>query len=368
MAPTWTLFLLFPIIACATVTSKKVCGPPPVTDGVDETTLKRVYEAGEEVALTCEQGYSPSTPTTQRITCLASGEWTQSDLACSLKMCPIPRPLQPLARGRTEAPFKSVLNYTCDDGYVMQGANESRCLHDGSWSNPPPLCKAVNCPLPTPPRDGRIVHDQPVTGTSTMYGQGWTYECNPPKAPSHERGSCRADGRATEPPVCREVSCSIPAGIPNGFITFAVMRQHGYKEKVKYGCNEHYVLDGEAEVQCQNTGTWSVRPVCRAPCKVGIKRGRIFYNARKLWISDLKPNRVLHREPVVFYCRNRAEKCGYPVASTCDDGTLDIPECFVEPGKVEYTLRASSLPSEITMCAASPPASTTSPAGPARPA
>lgn len=32
------------------------------------------------------------------------------------KMCPIPRPLQPLAMGRTEAPFKSVLNYTCDDG------------------------------------------------------------------------------------------------------------------------------------------------------------------------------------------------------------------------------------------------------------
>ena len=63
--------------------------------------------------------------------------------------------------------------------------------------------------------------------------------------------------------ILPEVSCSIPAGIPNGFITFAVMRQHGYKEKVKYGCNEHYILEGEAEVQCQNTGTWSLRPMCR---------------------------------------------------------------------------------------------------------
>lgn len=25
--------------------------------------------------------------------------------------------------------------------YVMLGANESRCLHDGTWSHPPPLCK-----------------------------------------------------------------------------------------------------------------------------------------------------------------------------------------------------------------------------------
>lgn len=66
-----------------------------------------------------------------------------------------------------------------------------------------------------------------------------------------------------------------------------------------------------------------------APCTVGIKRGRIFYNAKKLWIGDLKPNRVLHGEHVVFYCLNREDRCGYPVASTCNDGTLPIPECFV---------------------------------------
>ncbi|KAM3624423.1 uncharacterized protein V6R79_023223 [Siganus canaliculatus] len=329
MAPTLALLILFQLLLCTTVTSKKVCGRPPITEGIDDLTLKRVYEVGEEVTLTCEQGYLPSTPNPRRITCTATGEWTQSDLTCSPKLCSIPRPLQPLAMGKTEAPFKSVLNYTCDEGYVMQGANESHCLHDGTWSNPPPLCKAVNCPLPKSRNDVRIVHDKPVIGTTVKFGQGWTYECNPPKAPSHERGTCRADGTATEPPECREVSCSIPTAIANGFITFAVMRQHGYKEKVKYACNENYVLDGEAEIQCQNTGNWSSQPVCRAPCKVGIKRGRIFYNARKLWIADLKPNRVLHGEHVAFYCLNREERCGYPVATTCNDGTLPIPECFV---------------------------------------
>ncbi|XP_029950543.1 beta-2-glycoprotein 1-like [Salarias fasciatus] len=304
-------------------------------------------------------------PTPGRITCTATGEWTPSNLACSPKMCPIPRPLQPLARGRTEAPYKSVLNFTCDDGYVMIGANESRCLHDGSWSSQPPLCKAVNCPLPTPPRDGKIVHDRPVSGSNTIYGQTWTYECNSPKAPSHERGSCMADGTVTEPPECRDVSCTIPTNIKNGFITFAVMRPHGYKEKVKYACNEHYTLVGEPEIQCQNTGNWSSKPVCKAPCTVGIKRGRIFYNARKIWISDLKPNRILHGEHVAFYCLNRAERCGYPVATTCNDGNLPIPECFVEPGKVEYNLRSKNLPSEITMCTSLPPAS---PANTTRPA
>lgn len=60
-----------------------------------------------------------------------------------------------------------------------------------------------------------------------------------------------------------DVSCPTPTGIPNGFITFAVMRRHGYKDRVRYGCNDHYVLDGEAEIQCRNTGNWSSKPVCR---------------------------------------------------------------------------------------------------------
>ncbi|KAM3865307.1 beta-2-glycoprotein 1-like [Diretmus argenteus] len=372
MSPTLALLLLCQAALYSTATSKTVCGRPPVTNGMEESTLKRVYEPAEEVTLTCAPGYVASTANPRRISCTAAGQWTPSDLTCSPRMCPIPKPLQALAMGRTEVPFKTVLNFTCDDGYVMEGANESRCLNDGTWSHPPPLCKAVSCALPKAPRDGRIVHDNRVAGATTIYGQGWTYECNPPKAPSFERGSCMADGNATEPPVCREVSCTIPAMLPNGFITFAIMRVHGYKEKVKYACNDHYVLDGEAEIQCQNTGNWSTMPVCRAPCAVGIKRGRIFYNAKKLWIGDLKPNRVLHGEPVVFYCLNKSEKCGYPVASVCHDGNLPIPECFVEPGKVEYTLRPKSLPSEITTCAAAPataaPAAPASPANPARPA
>ncbi|XP_039890218.1 beta-2-glycoprotein 1-like [Simochromis diagramma] len=357
MSPALALLLLSQVALYTTVTSAKVCSRPPTTDGIDSSTLKRVYEVGEEVTLTCEQGYLPSRTPSARITCTATGEWTQANLACSPKMCQIPRPLQPFAKGRTEVPFKSVLNFTCDDGYVLIGSNETRCLHDNTWSHPPPLCKAVNCPLPKPPSDGRIVHDKPLTGTTTKYGQAWTYECNPPKAPSYERGFCMANGGVTEPPVCRDVSCPIPTNIPNGIITFAVMRQHGYKEKVRYACSEHYVLEGRDEIQCQNTGNWSSKPVCRAPCTVGIKRGRIFYNSKKIWIGDLKPNRVLHGEHVAFYCLNKTDKCGYPVATTCNDGNLPIPGCFEEPGRMDYSLRPKKLPSEITMCASSPTSS-----------
>lgn len=73
---------------------------------------------------------------------------------------------------------------------------------------------------------------------------------------------------------------------------------------------------------------FACRRFTAAPCKVNINRGRIFYNAKKIWIGDLKPNRVLHGESVVFYCLNKELKCGIPVASQCIDGTLNTPECF----------------------------------------
>lgn len=66
-----------------------------------------------------------------------------------------------------------------------------------------------------------------------------------------------------------------------------------------------------------------------APCAVGIKSSHKFYNGKELWIADLKPNRVLHGEHVTFYCLKKADRRGYPVVSTCNDGTLPIPECFV---------------------------------------
>uniref|UniRef100_A0A3Q2GH36 Beta-2-glycoprotein 1 n=1 Tax=Cyprinodon variegatus TaxID=28743 RepID=A0A3Q2GH36_CYPVA len=355
-----TLLLLSLAAFCTTVTPAKVCGRPRFSDGVDISSLKRVFEVGEEVTLSCEQGYLPSTASLPRITCTAAGEWTSANLACSRELKLQCLPEQNVHYSLTITTVDCYRNIFSFIRYVMVGANESRCLHDGTWSNPPPVCKGVSCPLPRPPREGRIAYDKPATGTETIYGQGWTYECNPPKAPTYERGSCMADGRATEPPVCREVSCPIPPSIPNGVITFAIMRQHGYKEKVKYSCNEHYTLEGEAEIQCQNTGTWSSLPACRAPCTVGIKRGRIFYNGRKMWIEDLKPNRVLHKEPVVFYCKNKVDKCGYPVASTCNDGNLPIPDCFEEPGKIEYNLRSKNLPSEIRTCAALPATNPTS--------
>lgn len=65
-----------------------------------------------------------------------------------------------------------------------------------------------------------------------------------------------------------------------------------------------------------------------APCKVDIERGRILYKGAKLWIEELKPNRVLHMEQVTVYCLNKEGECGYPVSMQCNDGNMPIPACY----------------------------------------
>ena len=34
----------------------------------------------------------------------------------------------------------AVVNHTCDDGFVLQGAVERECLSNGDWSEPLPTC------------------------------------------------------------------------------------------------------------------------------------------------------------------------------------------------------------------------------------
>ncbi|XP_028829982.1 beta-2-glycoprotein 1-like [Denticeps clupeoides] len=340
------LLLLLHFLHSTTVTSKKVCGRPVLPAQLKVDVLQRVYEPGEQLVLSCEQGYI-SAGGSRKIVCIDQGVWTAPTLKCLPRPCPVP---DQILNGRADFDdivFLSNISYTCNEGYILTGTNSSTCLHNGQWGASPPTCKPVTCGLPKIPQFAKMTYDKKFTGNETEFGFGGKYECLPPLALfGNERAFCAANGSWTEPPKCKFVSCPPPEKIDNGFLTLAVIREHGYKERVKYGCNVDYVLDGPAEIECEKNGQWSRKPACRAPCSIGIKRGRVFYNNKKLWIEDVKPNRLLHAEMVVFYCQDKQKGCGYPEASQCIDGTLETPKCFEEPTWNMYNLKAKSLPSE----------------------
>ncbi|XP_062284106.1 beta-2-glycoprotein 1-like isoform X2 [Scomber scombrus] len=329
-----TLLLLCPLVFFTTVTSEQdnVCYRPELGPNIEVDGLQRFFSPGVELALSCTLGHTPVLGP-RRIVCGASGKWTKTKLICMPKRCPYP---DPLVNGEM---------------YTLFGPSTAVCQADGTWSTVVPECKPVSCGLAPIPKFGMIIYDKRIRGNTTDYGVTGTYKCLPPYVVTgNPRAECTASGTWTETPECRVVSCPPPGNIERGYMSINEERDYDFMETVKYGCNGDYVLEGSLQIVCQHDGRWSEKPSCKAPCSVGIQRGRILYKGQKLWIKDLRPNRILHSETVSVYCMNNARKCGFKVPTQCFDGTLKIPECFEEPGQFEYNVRSGSLPSEIKQC------------------
>ncbi|XP_014341694.1 beta-2-glycoprotein 1 isoform X1 [Latimeria chalumnae] len=344
------LVVFFEAFRLSNVSAGNVCPRPPSVKFALITNEKRIYEPGEEVFYSCEPGYL-FRGGQKKIICPQSGKWDLPTIKCEPKTCRFPGPLENGQLHIFDLYYKSFINFTCNEGYTLKGANKSQCLSDSKWSKGLPVCEPVSCSFPKVPKFGKVSLTIQRPGNVSFYNDLVKYQCSLPLALiGNETVQCLANGNWSEIPVCKMVKCPYPPQIENGFRTFAVVRDYNYLETMTYGCNLNYVLDGPREVRCEKAGKWSTMPTCKASCIIPIKRGRIYYNAEKIWIEKLPEKRVQHAEEVAFYCKNKEKKCGYPVLAQCINGTIEVPSCFKEPGRVEYQIHSSSLPSEIKQC------------------
>uniref|UniRef100_UPI0037E89F85 beta-2-glycoprotein 1-like n=1 Tax=Semicossyphus pulcher TaxID=241346 RepID=UPI0037E89F85 len=345
------LFLLCPLFFTTLISANEnVCFRPELSGNIEMDGLQRYFSPGAELALSCKQGFTPILGPL-KIVCAASGKWTKTNLKCIPKRCPYPDILEDGEVYYEDIVYQSVINFTCNEGFILTGASSATCLANGTWSTSVPQCHTVTCGLAPIPPNGMIVYDRRIGGNVTDYGVTGTYKCRPPFALIGEaRAECTLSGYWTKTPECRVVTCPPPENIDRGFMSTNDQRDFDFMETVKYGCNGDFVLEGGLEIVCLDDGDWSEKPSCKAPCRVGIERGRILYKGKKIWIADLNPKRVLHKEIVSVYCMDKARKCGFAVSTQCIDGTMKIPECYEEPPGVNYTLWSSSLPSEIQQC------------------
>ncbi|XP_069785897.1 beta-2-glycoprotein 1-like isoform X2 [Narcine bancroftii] len=268
------------------------------------------------------------------------------------RTCTIPKMLENGEMQATEFTFGKHIYYNCNEGFILRGKGNSTCQADGTWSDQQQSCEPVSCLPPTAPINGKLKL-QPTgrfDGIS-VFGDVVTYECNQGLALiGNETGFCLANGKWSNAPQCKEVKCPRPPKIPNGFTDFHLKIIYNFGDTVEYGCIANYILDGARQITCQKTAHWTDLPSCRAPCIINVKRGRIFYNAKKIWLEDLQHRRILHGEVVAFYCLNKLRKCGYQVLTQCNNGRVEIPSCFEEPTRWTYSVSYRSLPSEIQQC------------------
>ncbi|XP_053666497.1 locomotion-related protein Hikaru genki-like [Anopheles marshallii] len=160
--------------------------------------------------------------------------------------------------------------YRCPLGYTLQGTANATCLASGNWSSPTPTCHPIQCP----PLFLEDPHLSLVELNTSAWGRAvfrcaWGYRLSGP--PGLE---CEPNGHWSGPiPRCRAIQCPQPLVPINGRIdgtsgltTFG-QRRYAVGALVTFSCTEGHLLVGEASIVCTETGFWShPPPFCKAQC------------------------------------------------------------------------------------------------------
>lgn len=236
---------------CEAISCKK---PNPVMNGYikgnNYTYLSVLYYE-------CNPGFVLNGP--ERRTCQQNKNWDENEPVCIPVDCGSP-PVS--ANGQVkgnEYTFQKEVEYTCNVGFLLEGARSRVCLADGSWSGTTPICVPVRCP--TPPQVANGV----MGGLDYGFGKEVVFYClegyvlhGAPKL------TCQSDGNwDAEFPFCKPVNCGPPEDLPHGF-------SHGFSFShgghMQYQCFPGYKLHGSPSRRCLSNGSWSGSPPSCLPC------------------------------------------------------------------------------------------------------
>ncbi|CAH1793745.1 unnamed protein product [Owenia fusiformis] len=122
----------------------KFCGEVPLNTSNIRAMSSGGVTYGHNVTYTCDQGYTIVGNAT--ITCGDDG-WGEPP-TCEPASCDgLSAPLNAELSGNGTV-FGTIVNFTCDPGYIIEGAPKLLCQENGNWSHPVPTCIKLKCSAP----------------------------------------------------------------------------------------------------------------------------------------------------------------------------------------------------------------------------
>ncbi|KAM6192173.1 complement component receptor 1-like protein [Sarcoramphus papa] len=183
----------------------EACGPPPqITNGQRSGSGREQFPYGAEVTYSCAEGLSLIGDAS--IYCTSDDgvnlAWSGPAPECRVVRCPKPA----VERGRMTPqkftfPYGTAVRFSCDEGFMLHGDAESRCLADGAWHPPLPTCQPVQCPQPSRQEDLVIYSSKSqyeVNETLSFYCKHEGYQS------VHSKITCAANGTWIPPPTCKK--------------------------------------------------------------------------------------------------------------------------------------------------------------------
>ncbi|KAF7661343.1 hypothetical protein LDENG_00263650 [Lucifuga dentata] len=214
--------------------NEKSCFSPNIPNG---KPLKRLYNDGEEIRVTCDKGYVHKHQDASA-ECRNGMWWSVPVCEKSSDACVDPPQILNAVIIHDEHqdmfPVRSRVQYECREGYVVEGAQRTQSLSciAGGWSEGQP------CRRESRPGSGHDENPPAVGGTGVSISSG-------------------LNDRERERQITAISRCGHKPLIQNGEIV-----ETG-EMFLKYQCANFYKLEGPEEVQCYSDGTWSQLPICK---------------------------------------------------------------------------------------------------------
>ncbi|KAK2889506.1 hypothetical protein Q8A67_014881 [Cirrhinus molitorella] len=175
---------------------KKDCGQPSPSPHMSYK-IKDGTLFGDFIQSICETGYDLEGTTYRQ--CLVSG-WS-GNAKCILTTCEPPDQIEhgKINTPRDEPVFNDVVEFSCDENYILVGSSSITCGEYGEYSSPPPKCKVMECPVPT------ITFGRQTEGNPPYFIKSEaTFECWPDYIMNGSATSVCEKSGWTPLPVCVE--------------------------------------------------------------------------------------------------------------------------------------------------------------------
>ncbi|XP_078573919.1 P-selectin-like [Branchiostoma floridae x Branchiostoma japonicum] len=217
----------------------------------------------DRVSFTCNSGYVLNGATS--VTCQVGGTWSDPVPTCTPRACPtLTAPTNGALSPNGPYAYPNQVTVTCNSGYQLNGVSPVTCQADGTWSNPVGTCTPRPCPALTTPTNGALSPTGPYS-----YPNQVTVSCNSGYNLNGDSPlTCQADGTWSNPvPTCESDQCPTLAAPTNG-ARMPPTGSNSFQQTVSFACNSGYVLNGATTVTCRAGGTWSDPiPTCTPrPC------------------------------------------------------------------------------------------------------
>ncbi|XP_067240165.1 L-selectin-like [Chanodichthys erythropterus] len=223
------------------------------------------FSYGSTCEFECDERYKLRDSSSSTLFCGAAGHWNDSQPTCEILKCKPEDVTSPdhasvQCSDPTDFSYGSRCEYSCEEGYELKGSSTTRCTSTTEWSSKPPTCELLHCQALDSPVNGDL-----NCTSSFSYGSKCSFSCEEGfLLQGASEISCTKTAKwSQEPPHCEAVVCPQIFEPINGHMNCS-SEEHTFGTICTFSCLDGYQLISN-EMMCNLNGSWSGEvAVCQA--------------------------------------------------------------------------------------------------------